>query len=506
MTEDRIIIFGGTSEGRELAEYASDHGISVLVSVVSEYGELLLPENACVQVHRGALDRPAMCELLKQYRPNLVLDATHPYAQEATRQIRELCTGLAIPYERVLRDSANQVLRDPADSADLADRAQAAEQCGQVYTVATIPEALALLGTDQRPVFLTTGSKELEQFASVPELRERIYARVLPDSRVLHQCEALGIRGGQLMAVQGPFSVEMNCAMLRQSHAGWLVTKESGSRGGFEEKMQAAMACGVSVIVLARPVQERGISMEEAKLRLRETVPGDEVPGGVVPGGTEPEQEESPRCLTLIGMGMGGGRQLTLEAADALNACDAVLGAPRMLADVRNLTTQAFQNPIYLAPQTADWLEEQTSYRKVSVVYSGDTGFYSGAGSLLAELKQRGLSWQIRICPGISSVSCLCARMQVSWEHLYLASAHGRVCDPAALLREHGRVFLLLGGTEQLGSLCRKLTVAGFGSAHVTAGIRMGYPDEQLLVRRADELLDWADTTLTAVVIEENKA
>ena len=123
-----------------------------------------------------------------------------------------------------------------------------------VFVVDSVSEAAACLKQDSRPVLLTTGSKELEVFAGDPVLRERIFARVLPDSQVLKKCEDLGLHGAHIIAMQGPFSVELNYALLRTVQAGWLVTKEAGKRGGFAEKIEAARQCGVSVVVIRRPV------------------------------------------------------------------------------------------------------------------------------------------------------------------------------------------------------------------------------------------------------------
>lgn len=64
-----VVIFGGTSEGRELAEYAESHRIPVLVSVVSGYGESLLRESDMVRVHTGALDETAMRQFLQETAP-----------------------------------------------------------------------------------------------------------------------------------------------------------------------------------------------------------------------------------------------------------------------------------------------------------------------------------------------------------------------------------------------------------------------------------------------------
>ena len=104
-----------------------------------------------------------------------------------------------------------------------------------------------------------------------------------------------------------------------------------------------------------------------------------------------------------------------------------------MLEDVRRWCPGAKKEPRYLADKILDWLDDHPGYRNIGVIYSGDTGFYSGSSSLVKALRTRcgespleDCGWQVKVYPGISSVSSLCARMQVSWEGMYLASAHGR--------------------------------------------------------------------------------
>ena len=60
-------------------------------------------------------------------------------------------------------------------------------------------------------------------------------------------CEKNGICGKQILALQGPFSVEMNEAILKQYHINCLVTKRSGKNGGYQEKIEAAKRLGISV-------------------------------------------------------------------------------------------------------------------------------------------------------------------------------------------------------------------------------------------------------------------
>ena len=331
--KSRVLILGGTSEGRELSRFAHDIGLSATVSVVSGYGEELLEETRYVKVHQGALDREEMERFFEWMKPELVLDATHPYARQVTEQASELCGKMKIPYSRVLRASRNR-------NGKGIFHAEGAEQAAEI------------LKQDSRPVLLTTGSKELGVFAEAEYLKGRLFARVLPDSRVIKSCEEMGIRGPALIAMQGPFSVEMNRAMLRSTKAGWLVTKESGSRGGFEEKLQAAEECGVSVIILDRPVQENGISLEEARAQMQIMA------GKTAHAAAEPSEQTvhlteqeffGKKELYLIGMGMGGAGQLTLEAKRALESCQLLFGAPRMLRDVASLAPEAEKVPLYLA-------------------------------------------------------------------------------------------------------------------------------------------------------------
>lgn len=514
-----VVIFGGTSEGRELAEYAESHQIPVLVSVVSGYGESLLRESDLVQVHTGALDETEMRQFLQETAPKLVLDATHPYARVVTEQVATLCRELDIPYQRVLRGS---------EQTDSAETGKTALETAPVFVVDSLHDAVECLKQDSRSVLLTTGSKELEAFAADPAMRERIYARVLPDSQVLKKCEDLGIHGAHVIAMQGPFSTELNCALLRTARAGWLVTKEAGKRGGFVEKMEAARQCGVSVVVIRRPVQEEGISLEEAKERMNayrvKSLDGSKTldllrnlaQNGKDSGLGEKQKDDfeqttqSVRTLSMIGMGMGGGKQLTLEALEVLKHSDIVFGASRMLNDLAPWIREKHQKAYYQPEKILDWLEEHQAYQHAVVVCSGDTGFYSGSGSMMRELKSRfgsaeAIPYEVKVYPGISSVSALAARFGISWDDACLASAHGRDCDVAALLKKQGKVFLLLDGSRNLKQICRNLKETGMGDTMVYAGVRMGYEDERKICKKADEMTEIETNSLTAVFLERNK-
>lgn len=476
-----IVIFGGTTEGRELAEYAVHKGLLVLVSVVSEYGKGAMEEQKGLSVRCGALEEEGMTELLKKEAPRLVVDATHPYAAAATEHIVHACGAVGIRCLRVLRAEGEEEEKENPGK----------EGSQNIFWADTVEEAAERLQADDRPVLLTTGSKELKKFAAVSGLSDRLYARVLPDSRVLAECEALGITGRHLIAMQGPFSAEMNRALIHSVCAAWLVTKESGKQGGFAEKLEAARDCGISVIVIRRPAQRKGISVREAEREISLLA------------------EEKP-SLSLIGMGMGAGGQLTLEALRELEQCDVVFGAARMLEDVKPWTEGKTRKSLYQGEEILQWLASHPEYSRAAVVYSGDTGFYSGCSLLLAKAEKfwqqkKGKGFRIRVFPGISTLSCLCARTGQPWEEIYPASAHGRSCDIEKILKEHRKAFLLLGGEENLRTLCKRLTEAGMGEVRVCAGVRLGYPDEQIIKGCAQKLQERETDSLTAVILERSE-
>jgi len=233
----KILIFGGTTEGRLLAEALCNRGHKVTVSVATALGAEELTNISCT-VLTGRLDEQAMLSLLPEY--DLIVDATHPYAAIVSQNLRKACAACGAPLKRVAR---------PAGSFD-------EESVIAVYSCAQAAEVLSTL---EGSVLLTTGAKELAAFAGLDP--NRVYARVLPTHEGISACEALGLPHRNILALQGPFSETMNTAMLEQYHIRWMVTKNSGSRGGFEEKLRAAQRCGAG-IVLVCPPEDEGITME----------------------------------------------------------------------------------------------------------------------------------------------------------------------------------------------------------------------------------------------------
>lgn len=241
----QLLIVAGTTEGRELLEtLLFQNEWKITVCVATEYGASLLPQDSRLTVLTGRLDEAGMTALLRDHPFAYAVDATHPYAAEVTRNLHAACQETGTPYLRLRRES---------------------QGTGTSVNVPDAKAAAAFLNTVPGAVLLTTGSKELAAFTSVERYRERLFARVLPTASVLAQCESLGFSGKHLIAMQGPFTEELNLALLRQTGASWLVTKDSGAPGGLEEKCRAAQRAGARVLCIGRPEepQETGYSMQE---------------------------------------------------------------------------------------------------------------------------------------------------------------------------------------------------------------------------------------------------
>lgn len=238
-----LLIFGGTTEGRILAETLVDRGHRVTVSVATSLGAEELSGIPCT-IWEGRLEEAAMEERVRGF--DLVVDATHPYAEEVSRYIRNACTKTGVPLRRVLREASRE------------------EDCIRVDSCKAAAEYLC-----GRPgnVLIATGSKALRDYGCLEP--ERMYPRVLPTHAALNICEEMGIPHRNILALQGPFTLAMNVAMLEQYHISYLVTKDGGTVGGFGEKQQAAQQAGAQLILVGRP-PDSGESMEQLLRELEE--------------------------------------------------------------------------------------------------------------------------------------------------------------------------------------------------------------------------------------------
>ena len=457
----KICIFGGTTEGRKLAEFLSGQPCDVMVCVATDYGQTLLPEAEHVSVSARRLPVGEIVSLLTEHRFDLVIDATHPYAQSITKSIARACREAETLRWRLLRGASGV---SPEHTY-----------------VETVSDAAAFLSETEGNILLTTGSKELAGFSQLPGFSARVWARVLPLQSSLGACAQAGLPASHIFAMQGPFSEAMNAAMLRTIGAQYLVTKDGGAPGGFEEKESAAKSAGARLVVIGRPPEEEGLSLSKTISALCTRF------------GFAPKPE-----VFIAGIGPGSEALQTQEVRAAIRRADCLIGARRMLdavAGPQQLTIDA------IAPETiASHIAQHPECGVFCVVMSGDTGFYSGTKKLLPLLKE----CRVRVLPGLSSMSYLCARLGVSYEDAVPVSLHGRDLDIAREVRRRRKVFTLVGGDGGMQALCERLTQAGLGHVRIAVGERLSYPDEAITRGTAQELRSHTFDKLSAALIEND--
>lgn len=244
----RLVIFSGTSEGRMLCEFLSEKKIPAVVCVATEYGRDVMPEFENIDVHVGRLNFEKMTEFISDF--DIAVDATHPYADIVTKNIRDACGSAGVEYIRLLRPSFN-IIED-------------------VLKVKSADDAVCYLEHKNEKVFVTTGSKELDKFIRLDNYRKRVYARVLPVREAIDKCGKLGLDFENIIFEKGPFSYNQNFLQFQKSGAGYLVTKESGSIGGFNDKIKAARDLNMKIIIIERPTEEIGFDIEEVKKIIEE--------------------------------------------------------------------------------------------------------------------------------------------------------------------------------------------------------------------------------------------
>lgn len=491
----KVLLFGGTVEGRTVAEYLNENKIPSMVCVATEYGESLLPQGEYLELSHERLDEKQMEERMLQMENGLVIDATHPYAQVVTENIETACERTGTAYLRVVRQESRRL-----------------EEEETITYVKSIREAVEYLEKTSGNILVTTGSKELSAYTALTDYQERIYARVLSLVEVVSSCAKLGIEGKHLLCMQGPFSREMNIALIHQFDIAWMVSKESGRAGGFLEKYQAAKETGCRMIVIGRPKEEQGMELEKCIEYLnRRFLPKENVANDakieIVNTDTENIEnienhgsgQEKVEQVSLVGIGMGTADTLTQEGKQALECADLLIWSSTDGGTYPGKPGHEVWTG-YKPEEICAYIAAHPEHRNVAIALSGDVGFYSGAKKLLETLHRELPMVQKKVYCGISSMIYFCAKLETPWEDVHPVSLHGRECNLPGLLRIYGKLFAIVGTTDGIAKLCQKLQRYGMGDVRVEVGERLSYPEEKITRGYAWQLTELETDSLSVVL------
>ena len=467
MNNDRVIVFAGTTEGRMLTEFLGNSKVNVLACVSTDFGKHMIEENEFITVSSERLGESGLRRIMSE-GCSAVIDATHPYATIISGKIREACRETGKEYVRLLRPEGKTEYDD-------------------IVIVPDIDSAVEYLRKTQGNILVTTGSKELEKFTRLDDYKGRVFGRVLSTPQISQKCSDIGFEGENIFCMKGPFCEELNYGMLRQVQAKYMVTKDSGEPGGFEDKIRAAERAGVKVVLVGRPEEpEAGHTYEEVVNILRrryETL--------------SPALSSDKKRIAIVGIGMGDPDSLTEGARNAIENADIVIGASRMVTSVRCKKTLEE----YKAEKILSYLQEHTEYENIVVLVSGDTGFNSATKKLLDMIDKN--SYDVEIKCGISSVSYLCSKIGTSWDDAYLLSAHGKDANVVGNISQRSKVISLMDGAESVRELCRDLVTYELDHVKLTVGQDFGGPNEKIVSGRPSELTSTEFGKL-CVVLSEN--
>ena len=433
----------------------SNEGIYHYVCVASEYGSDVMEKTDFAAVHIGRMDADAMVSYLVSNgfgTGDTIVDATHPYAVDAGINICEAAKRLSCTYIRVSR---------PKDAPG--DKGSLASQTAFYDSMKDFARKAGYLGGN---ILLTTGSRQLPDYCSnvSMETLARTYVRVLPTDESLKICEDNGIGSMHIICMHGPFSAELNAAIMRQYDIRHMLTKDSGAAGGYDEKIEAARMADVVVHVIKRPDEsagEYGISVDEAFERITG------------------KKHVKRRKIVLAGIGPGGADTMTREVYEAIRGCCAVFGAKPVVSAALSAvfgSVLACEKPVfelYLAKDIIPVLEKEDITDAV-IVFSGDSGFYSGAKKCFDTICRWDEDAEVSILPGVSSVSALAARLKESYDDADVVSIHGKnggsaITDLALRIGRGAKTFVLLSSDEDLRALAKELMAQGI-EADVKAG------------------------------------
>lgn len=475
----KLVIFSGTTEGRVLSEKLAGAGIPHKVSVATEYGELVMRKHPLVEIHHGRLSEEQMLEFLRDSGSELVIDATHPYATEVTRILRACVDALA----KGERDIAYLRLERQIEEETVCHLFLSNEACSKA------------LGRISGNILLTTGSKELGVYCQSEELKKRLFVRVLPGMESLTICKEMGLLPKQILALQGPFQTQMNLAILQQYHISCMVSKLGGITGGFPEKQEACRLAGIPLYVVQK---ERACELQEGEhtdsYHFAEICAVLEQRLGVSLLGNE----YARLSITMAGVGMGNAGSMTQDTARVVKDADIIIGADRV---IKSYVARLEKKAAYMPEEITEWLilksREYAAYDNLQVVilFSGDSGFYSGCQKVQQVLQeaiaQKGIRATLQIYPGISSVQAMAAACGVSWQNAGIYSIHGRTShigwerELQKEIQQHETLFLLVSGAKDIRTIGTLLDnqeqeYQGEDFYQIYVGYQLSYPEEEV--------------------------
>ncbi|WP_407413737.1 precorrin-6A reductase [Methanobrevibacter sp.] len=240
MKRINIILLGGTKDSTELIKHLkNNYNTHILTTTTTEYGSKLALEAGSDDTISRPLLKDEIIGIINNSDFDLLIDATHPFAEHITQtsvSVSKICSIAYVRFER-----------PPLDFSDIDTShiiyAKSFENAGEIIAE-QIPEGnvLHFAGANTMEEVLKNVSKD------------RFYPRILKVQKSLEKCEKLGIENDHIIAMKGAASLKENMDLIEEYDASVMITKESGEIGGVVEKIEAANQKDISLIMIKRPI------------------------------------------------------------------------------------------------------------------------------------------------------------------------------------------------------------------------------------------------------------
>lgn len=229
---NKVLVIAGTTDGKKIIHELSQCGHNVSAMVTSKLGKGIINDlEDDVPVYQGKMNKEKIIAVINKEKPKFIVDAANPFSTEISQNVITVAENRKIMYIRYLREKTKCIGED-------------------IFRIKNYEELSEVLHKEEGNIFITMGSKNIEFLTKIKDYENRIFLRVLPNSRVLTKCEKLGFSPKNIIAMKGPFSEILNYEMFRRCNASVVVTKDSGNIGGVLEKINAARQLGMKIVIL----------------------------------------------------------------------------------------------------------------------------------------------------------------------------------------------------------------------------------------------------------------
>ena len=225
----------GTSEGKKILRLINKYTNEIAVTTATTYGGDILKDFNIKVLNTKPLSEEEMLNWIKENKIHVLVDASHPYAEEITKTALKCAKYLEIEYLRYERQGVLENIN-----------------WDNIIRVNNYDEAIEAIKEINGNVLNTTGGNNVSKFLSL-DLNYRIVHRILPLPKVLNKIVEAGISIKDIIAMQGPITYELEKAFIHQYDVKAILTKDSGIEGGTLEKYKAARDAGIKLIVIEKP-------------------------------------------------------------------------------------------------------------------------------------------------------------------------------------------------------------------------------------------------------------